>query len=131
MKIKNKISLALLSSILVVSSVNAKEKFIELEGNSRILGEWNMTAEAAALHKKKKFVKNSWEFLDNGTLVAKSLDPRLDAVAQVKVQYTIENGMIRKQSQPGRQKFESCKAVKLEEKEMILHCKYQYYFFTR
>jgi hypothetical protein len=45
----------------------------------------------------------------------------------VDVKYSIENGAIIKQIQPGRSKTESCKVVKLEGDDMILHCNFLYY----
>ncbi len=125
------IKILLLTTFFISFSAHAKEEIIELKDNSAILGVWKMNAESAALHKEKKSLSNTWEFRKDGIIAAKSLDPRLDSISEVKVTYSIENGMIRKQSQPGRSKFENCKVIKLEEKEMVLHCKYLYYFFSK
>jgi len=126
-----KIKTILLMAVFVAFTANAKDTVIELEDNSKILGKWKMYAESAALHKEKKEVNNEWEFLDDGVLAAVSRDPRLSASKKVNVKYSIEDGVIKKQSQPGREKYESCKVVKLEGKDMVLHCKYLYYFLTR
>ena len=60
-----------------------------------------------------------------------SRDPRLSAQKEIKVKYSIVDGAIKKQFQPGREKYESCKVIKLEDKDMTLHCKYNYYLFKR
>jgi len=127
---KHLIKLLPLATILFTSSVYA-EKTIPLEDNSQILGEWHIYAETAALHKKKKEVKNKWNFREDGILSSTAFDPRLDSQATVNVKYSIEGGVIKKQIQPGREKYESCKVVKLEGENMTLHCKYLYYLLKR
>ena len=127
---KKTIKLVLLATAFTAFNANAEE-IIKLEDNSKILGKWNMTMETPALHKKGKKVENSWEFRNNGVLAAISRDPRLDAQKEVKVKYSIEDGAIVKQLQPGREKYEKCKVIKLEGKDMTLHCKFNYYIFTR
>lgn len=122
--------LTLAASFLLAFSANAEE-IIRLENNKPILGKWIMYAETAALHKDKKQVHNEWTFGNDGKLAVISRDPRLDAPKLIKVDYSIEDGVIKKQFQPGRNKFESCKLVKLEKTEMILHCKFNYYLFRK
>ncbi len=107
------------------------EKTIPLEDNSVILGEWKIYAETAALHKEKKMVQNEWNFRDNGILTSIAFDPRLDGKKAVDVKYSVEDGVIKKQIQPGREKYESCKVVKLEGDDMILHCRFLYYLMQR
>jgi hypothetical protein len=75
---------------LFTASVHA-EKTIPLEDNSQILGNWEIYAETAALHKKRKKVQNKWNFNDNGILSSTAFDPRLDAQATVQVKYSIAN----------------------------------------
>ena len=127
---KKTIKLFLLATAFTAFNVNAEET-IKLEDNSKILGKWDMILETPALHKKGKKVENSWEFRNNGVLAAISRDPRLDAKKEVKVKYSIEDGAIKKQLQPGREKYESCKVIKLDKKDMTLHCKFNYYIFKR
>ena len=127
---KKIIKLILLATAFTAFNANAEE-IIKLEDNSKILGKWNMIMETPALHKKGKKVENSWEFRNNGVLAAISRDPRLDAQKEVKVKYSIEDGMIVKQLQPGREKYEKCKVIKLDGKDMTLHCKFNYYIFKR
>lgn len=127
---KKIIKLLTLTTLLFASSAYA-EKTIPLEDNSLILGEWKLYAETPQLHLEKKMVQNEWNFRDNGILTSTAFDPRLDGKKSVNVTYSIEDGMIKKQIQPGRQKTENCKVVKLEGKDMVLHCKYLYYLLKR
>ena len=130
LKMKNILNPILLASVFAAFTANAEET-IKLEDNSAILGKWTMYAETAALHKAKKEVTNDWKFANDGFLYVTSRDPRLGAKKEIKVSYTIEDGNIVKQFQPGRQKFETCKVVKLDKKDMTLHCKFNYYLFRR
>ncbi len=120
------------SSILISSLANAEE-FIRLEDNSKILGSWLVTAEAAALHKEKKETNNVWTFGNDGFMSAKSHDRRFSSRNgnAIKVTYEVADGVIRKQFQPGRSKTEDCKVVKLKGREMILHCAFNYFFLTK
>jgi len=127
---KKTIKLLTLAAALFATSAYA-EKTIKLEDNSAILGEWKLTAETPQLHLKKKYVQNEWNFRNNGILTSTAFDPRLDGKKAVNVKYSVEDGVIKKQIQPGRDKMESCKVVKLEGKDMILHCKYLYYILER
>ncbi len=127
---KKIITFLALMTVLFSSIANAK-KYIELEDNSRILGKWSLYAETAALHKTKKMVQNEWHFRDNGILTSTAFDPRLDGKKAVNVSYKVEDGVIKKQIQPGRDKVESCKVVKLEGDDMILHCRFLYYLLKR
>ena len=127
---KKIITLLALITMLFTSVANAR-KYIELEDNSLILGKWNLYAETAALHKTKKMVQNEWHFNDNGTLTSVAFDPRLDGKKSIDVTYKVEDGVIKKQVQPGRDKVENCKVVKLEGDDMILHCRFLYYLLRR
>ena len=124
------INLLTLATVLFASSAYA-EKTIPLEDNSAILGEWKLYAETPQLHLEKKMVQNEWNFRDNGILTSTAYDPRLDGKKSVDVKYTVEDGVIKKQIQPGRDKTESCKVVKLDGADMTLHCKYLYYLLKR
>ena len=127
---KTIIKLLTLTTLLFTSSAYA-EKTIPLEDNSLILGEWKLYAETPQLHLQKKMVQNEWNFRNNGILTSTAFDPRLDGKKAVNVKYSVEDGVIKKQIQPGRDKTENCKVVKLEGKDMVLHCKYLYYLLKR
>ncbi len=53
---KKTINILLLAAVFTAFAANAKEKekIIELEDASAILGKWDLYAETAALHKEKK-----------------------------------------------------------------------------
>jgi len=127
---KKTIKFLCLAAVLFAPSAYA-EKIIPLEDNSLILGKWSLYAETPRLHLEKKMVQNSWTFNDNNTLTSSAFDPRLDGIKSVDVKYFIEDGLIKKQVQPGREKYEKCKVVKLEGDDMILHCQYLYYLLRR
>jgi len=129
---KKIINLLLLATVFIASSVNAKEKTIPLEDNSTILGKWKVTAEAAAMHKTKTPLNIRWHFKNNGMLLTEATDTRNRTGAMsINVKYSIENGVIKKQSNPGREKYEMCSVVDQAEKSMTLHCKYLYFFLER
>jgi hypothetical protein len=131
---KKTINILLLAAVFTAFAANAKEKekIIELEDASAILGKWDLYAETAALHKEKKEVKIQWDFKKNGILETSAEDTRgRTRKMSINVTYSIENGVIKKQIQPGRQKFEYCKVIKLEGKDMTLHCKYLYFLLRK
>ena len=128
---KKTIKLLSLAAILLAPSAYAAEKFITLEDNKPLLGKWNIHHEAAALHKEKVAINNDWSFAKDGTITAISRDRRMGSDQGIKIKYSIVDGVIRKQFVPGREKYEDCKVVKLEGKEMILHCKFNYFFMTK
>jgi len=129
---KKIITTLLLSTVFMAFSVHAKEDMIYLKDNSSILGKWQLKAEAPALHKEKKKVNINWEFKNDGSLRTWAKDTRgRTGNMQINVKYTIENGMIRKQSQPGREKYEFCKVIKQEGKKMVMKCKYLYFFMEK
>jgi hypothetical protein len=122
-------SLVLAMSLTALNAV--AETTVKLEDDSAIIGRWKMYAEALALNREKKEVNNEWRFEKNGILKATSRDPRLDAEQIISIKYSIENGAINKQVSPGREKYETCNVVSLEGKEMVLHCKFLYYFMRK
>ncbi|KAF3982206.1 MAG: hypothetical protein HFP78_02900 [Methylococcales symbiont of Hymedesmia sp. n. MRB-2018] len=128
---KTSIKILSIACILLASSAYAAEKFIVLEDNKPILGKWNIHHEAAALHKEKVPINNDWTFGKDGMITAISRDRRMGSDQGIKIKYSIADGVIKKQFTPGREKYEDCKVVKLEGREMILHCKFNYFFMTR
>ncbi len=128
---KTTIKILSIVAVLLASSAFAAEKFIVLEDHKPILGKWNIHHESAALHKEKVAINNDWTFGKDGTITAVSRDRRMSSAQGIKIKYSIVDGVIRKQFMPGREKYEDCKVVKLEGKEMILHCKFNYFFMTK
>ena len=118
-----------LFAALAAFSANAD---VKLQDNSKILGKWKVTAESLGLEQEKKALNVSWEFQNNGTLVTTGEDT-LGRTSEmvIPIKYSVENGIIRKQSTPGREKYEDCSVIELSDKDMILKCKGIYSYMTR
>lgn len=118
-----------LCAALMAFSANAE---IKLEDNSKILGKWQVTAEALALDREKKKLQVTWEFQKDGTLVTTGEDARSGIGAMnIPIKYSVVDGVIKKQTMPGREKYEDCAVVEMEGNDMILKCKFLYFFMTR
>jgi hypothetical protein len=117
-----------LVAIFFTLSANAE---VQLKDNTEILGKWNLHDEAVSLTAPKKAVTQEWEFKEDGTLISSASDVagRISAL-KIALKYSIENGEIKKQSAPGREKYESCKVIEKEGSSMILKCAY-FFFLTK
>jgi hypothetical protein len=104
---------------------------VELKDNTEILGRWNLHDEAVSLTSPKKAVTQEWEFKEDGTLISSASDVagRISTL-KIALKYSIENGGIKKQSSPGREKYEMCKVIEKDDSNMILRCTY-YFFLTK
>ncbi len=105
---------------------------VALKDESEILGKWKVTAEAAKLDGEKKKVIVEWDFKSGGVLetVATDAGGRTNEM-HIPIKYSVENGIIKKQVSPGREKFEDCKVVEKNGSEMILKCQFLYFFLTK
>ncbi|MGZ4979403.1 MAG: hypothetical protein ACXV8O_19880 [Methylobacter sp.] len=117
-----------LVAIFFTLSANAD---VQLKDNSEILGKWNLHDEAVSLTSPKKAVTQEWEFKEDGTLISSASDVagRISAL-KIVLKYSVENGEIKKQSAPGREKYESCKVIEKQGSDMILKCTY-FFFLTK
>lgn len=123
------IKLLAVAVALTAFSVNAE---VKLADNAKLLGKWRMTAEAQGLEKEKRPLSVTWEFLSNGTLKTSVDDSQgRTSAMDIDVKYSVENGMIHKQLTPGRDKYEDCAVVEMNDKDMVLKCKFLYFFLTR
>ncbi len=110
-------------------SANAE---VALKDNSEILGKWNLYAESPKLDGEKKKVTVEWDFKADGILQTTATDSvGRTKEMKIAIKYTVENGGIKKQTVPGREKYESCKVVEKEGSKMILKCTYLYFFLTK
>jgi hypothetical protein len=110
-------------------SVNAE---VALKDNSEILGKWNLYAESPKLDGEKKNVTVEWDFKADGVLQTTATDSvGRTKEMKIAIKYAVENGEIKKQTVPGREKYESCKVVEKEGSKMILKCTYLYFFLTK
>lgn len=120
---------ALLAAVFFAFTVRAE---VKLKDSSEILGNWKLYAEAARLEGEKKEVNVQWEFKKDGTLYIKATDSfgRTKAF-EVSLKYSVEDGMIKKQSTPGREKYESCRVIEKSDTDMVLKCTYLFFFLTK
>lgn len=110
-------------------AVNAE---IKLTDKSEIIGVWSVDAEAAKLEGEKKLLNVQWDFRNNGILQTKSIDTLgRTKEFEIPLKYSVEEGVIKKQSTPGREKYESCRVVEKAGSNMILKCTYLYFFLTK
>lgn len=105
---------------------------VVLNSESEILGRWKVTAEAAKLDGEKKKVIVEWDFQAGGVLqtIATDAGGRTNEM-HISIQYRVEDGIIKKQVSPGREKFENCKVVEKKGDDMILKCPFLFYFLTK
>ena len=123
------ITVLALCAAFVAIPANAE---IKLKDNSQILGKWQVTAEATGLDKEKKAIHVVWDFQNNGTLMTTGEDSLgRSGEMEIGVKYSVENGVIKKQTSPGREKYEECTVLELNGKDMVLKCKFLYFFLTR
>ncbi len=118
--------------LVAVFSAWSAHADVVLKDKSEIVGKWTVTAEALKIDGEKKAIVSSWEFKDDGTLLSVSTDSlgRTKEMT-VMVKYTIEDGVIKKQLSPGREKYESCSVVQKEGSDMILRCTNLFLFLTK
>ncbi|MEQ1635055.1 MAG: hypothetical protein ABL903_00095 [Methylococcales bacterium] len=103
---------------------------VKLKGAADIIGNWRVNAEAVKYEGEKKALDVTWEFKQDGTLKTASKDKRTGDFG-VDLTYSVEDGMIKKQSVPGRQKFESCAVIRKDATSMDIKCTYLYFFLSR
>ena len=129
MRMKNYMKCLPLIALCFVSSVNAD---VSLKDNSEIVGKWTLAAESLKIDGEKKSVTSSWEFKSDGTLISIATDSlgRTKEMT-VAVKYLVEDGLLKKQVSPGREKFESCSVVQKEASDMILRCTNLFLFLTK
>ncbi len=121
-----------ITTLFVVLAAGVAQADVTLQDNSKILGKWKVTAESMGLDKEKKALNVTWDFQNNGTLMTIGEDT-LGRTAQmdIPIKYSVENGVIKKQVTPGREKYEDCSVLEMEGSNMILKCKGLFFFMTR
>ena len=118
-----------LAIVLLAFSANAE---VKLKDNSELLGKWSVYAEAPALNKEKRSLNIEWDFKNDGTLNTISQDVRgRTGTIKIPLKYSVVDGAIKKQSTPGREKYETCTVVEKEGAEMVIKCKYLYFFLRK
>ncbi|NOT10896.1 MAG: hypothetical protein HOP23_03520 [Methylococcaceae bacterium] len=127
--IKKYVKLLPLMAIFSIPLANAG---VALKDDAEIAGKWKLYAEAAKLDGEKKSLIVEWEFKPGGVLQTTGTDPGGRTKEMViDLKYSVENGDIKKQTSPGREKYETCKVVEKDNSGMVLKCMYLYYFLTK
>ncbi len=118
--------------LIVLCYISTAYADVTLKDNSDIVGKWTLTAESLKIDGGKKSVNSSWEFKSDGTLISIATDSlgRTKEMT-VAVKYLVEDGLLKKQVSPGREKFESCSVVQKEASDMILRCTNLFLFLTK
>jgi hypothetical protein len=118
--------------LVALFSLGAAHADVALKDSSEIVGHWVVNAESLKLDGEKKLIKSAWDFKNDGTLTAISTDSlgRTKEMTVV-VKYSVEDGVIKKQLSPGREKYESCSVAKMEGSEMVLKCTNLFLFLTK
>lgn len=126
-----KLKQALLAGVVLLFSISANAE-VYLEDNSKLLGKWNLYAEAASLHKEKVELFSVWDFRTDGIIHTESEDRfgRTKTLV-IDLKYEVKDGKLMKQKNPGRSKMDTCSVVKMEGSEMIVKCPFVYLFFKR
>lgn len=126
---KRYIKILPLAAFIFAFSANAE---VALKDNSEILGKWKLYAEAPKLDGEKKTVTVEWDFKADGVLQTTATDSvGRTKEMKIAIKYAVENGEIKKQTVPGREKYESCKVIEKEGSNMVLKCTYLYFFLTK
>ncbi len=117
----------------LLSAFTAQAENVKLEDNSKILGKWHVFATAPALHKEKRAQDALWIFKKNGTLSIQGKDvvSGRTGMMDISLKYSVENGGIKRQTAPGRERYENCAVTELDDKKMTLKCTFLYYFLTK
>jgi len=127
--IKKNVKLFLLAVVFFAPTVFAE---VTLKNESEILGKWKLYAEAAKLDGEKKSLISEWDFKPDGILQTTATDTRGRTKEMIiDLKYSVENGDIKKQTSPGREKYESCNVIEKNSSGMVLKCLYLYYFLTK
>ncbi|MFZ2311108.1 MAG: hypothetical protein WAV82_00665 [Methylobacter sp.] len=118
--------------LLAIFFVLSAKADVVLKDASEILGKWDLNAEALKLDGEKKTVKSEWEFKANGILQSTATDSlgRTKEMV-VPVKFFVEDGVIKKQVSPGREKYESCSVIEKDNSKMVLKCTSLFFFLTK
>jgi len=118
-----------LATVFLAFSANAE---VKLKDNSEILGKWNLYAEAIKLDGEQKKVQVEWDFQADGTLMTTSTDSvGRTGEMKIPIKYSVDNGDIKKQTSPGREKYDTCNVLEKEDGKMILKCSGMFFFLKK
>ena len=126
---KKMIKTLTLTTIFLAFSANAE---VKLKDNSDILGKWNLYAEAIKVDGEQKKVQIEWDFQADGTLMTTSTDSvGRTGEMKIPIKYSVENGDIKKQTSPGREKYDTCNVYDKDDGKMTLKCSGMFFFLKK
>lgn len=122
-----------LSLLALTATFQAYAEPVDLKDNSKILGKWHVDAAAPSLDREKRAQDSVWEINNNGTIVISGKDvvSSRTGLMNITLKYSIEDGKIKRQKAPGREKYENCTVFELDDKNMTLKCTYLFYFLSK
>lgn len=122
------------STFLCIAFASAANADVALT-NEDILGRWKIDAESFHSDGRgAKPLETEWVFNADGTMVGTSADTTAHASIKnfsATLHYSVENGILKKQVAPGREKYETCTAIEKSGAKMTLKCKSVYFFMTK
>ncbi|MBE0471159.1 MAG: hypothetical protein IBX55_16815 [Methyloprofundus sp.] len=127
MKLKH----GLLAGAVLLFSAAANAE-VKLNDDAKVLGKWNLYAEAIKQDAEQVALMSTWDFRKDGTIHTESEDRvgRTKTLV-IDLNYAVEEGVIKKQKTIGRSKMETCNVIELDAKDMTLKCTGVYLFFRR
>lgn len=104
---------------------------VALKDKSDIVGVWDVHDESTSLTAPRRHTEVEWNIKADDTIQIKSSDKskRLGDT-DITIKYSVENGQLKRQAAPGREKYQFCKVIEKEGKNMTLQCGY-FFFMSR
>ncbi|OAI19878.1 hypothetical protein A1507_05880 [Methylomonas koyamae] len=100
-----------------------------------LLGTWQIEKESVnADGSGARGLNTTWTFRNDGTMEGISQENDSHArIEQLKavLNYSVEDGKLKKQAAPGRSKMETCAATAKDGNKMVLKCQSIYFFMTK
>lgn len=123
-----------LGLLLLSVSFNAAAAEIPLT-QADLLGTWQIEKESLnADGSGARGLNTTWSFRNDGTMEGISQEndahARIDQLKAV-LNYSVEDGKLKKQAAPGRSKMETCIATAKDGNKMVLKCQSIYFFMTK
>jgi hypothetical protein len=119
-----------LIALILLGLSNTVPAEVKLTSAADIIGLWQVDAEAVKYNGDRTALQVTWEFTPDGVLKTASKDKRTGDF-EVDLLYSVEDGMLKKQSVPGRQKFETCTIIRKDATSMDMKCTFLYFFLSK
>lgn len=120
--------------LLLSASFTAAAAEIPLT-QAELVGTWQIEKESVnADGSGARGLNTTWTFRNDGTMEGISQENDSHArIEQLKavLNYSVEDGKLKKQAAPGRSKMETCAATAKDGNKMVLKCQSIYFFMTK